>query len=233
MAIALVGSLGTVAQGTTSATPAYGQTPTAGNLLVCWVSSGSSTNPSNSDGTWSGVPVIGTGGRRQSIYYKIAAGGDAAPTITGGNALFAMLGEFSGVASTPLDQSTSTGATGTTSPQTATLSSADAHAGDLVLYSASTTNSTSQTEPAGPNVALNNGASSNETTNGGSSVTHYWFGWGVTTGNSAADSASLTFTTARISAVALTLASFSVAVAAPVPATPNVVMQAVNRALTY
>ena len=68
------------------------------------------------------------------IFYKIAAGGDAAPTVAAitSAVISAQLAEFSGNATTtPVDQTGLGG--GATSPETATLGAADTAAGELIL----------------------------------------------------------------------------------------------------
>src|SRR6516162_4966998 len=113
MSFALVGSVGSITptSGTGGATvsPAWGtgEFRTAGNLLVCWcIDCASVTIPTTPAG-WSVAKSIspGTDGGA-AIFYKIATGGDAAPTISGSSRLYAQLAEFAAGAGTviSLDQ---------------------------------------------------------------------------------------------------------------------------------
>lgn len=125
MGYALVGSVGAVVQsssGGSITTLAWGsgETRAANNLLVCFVAvDGSATAPAAPSG-WSAMvatPPAGTTCTAQ-IFYKIATGSDAAPTIAAvsGAVVSAQLAEFShGVTTTPVDQ------TGTATDTTATL----------------------------------------------------------------------------------------------------------------
>lgn len=104
MSIARVGSAPTVARGTTSpvaTTWASGQTPTAGHLLLCFVyatGSGSTTIDTPSGWTSTGADVVNQTSRRCNLFYKSAAGSDAAPSIssTGATKLIGFVDEFSG-----------------------------------------------------------------------------------------------------------------------------------------
>jgi hypothetical protein len=138
MAVALVGTIGAASVGalSTAVTPAYGtgETRVAGNLLILYCTiTGSATLPTTPSG-WSIAKQVAGTSCSATVYYKVAAGNDAAPTIalvTGGY-IVGQLAEFSGVAATtPLDQSGS--ATGTTSPVTATFAGADTTAGELIV----------------------------------------------------------------------------------------------------
>src|SRR5947208_10797726 len=111
MAYALVGTAGVVSTGTAGAavTPAYGtgENRTANNLLILTVlTTGSATLPATPAG-WSVAKQQAGTSCSASIFYKIAAGADAAPTV----ALIAsaihnaQLQEFTGgPTSAPLDQ---------------------------------------------------------------------------------------------------------------------------------
>jgi hypothetical protein len=117
MAIALVRA-GIVATGTATCAPAFGQSTTAGNLLVCRVGGyGSTVNAT--------ITIVGTGWTNaangydaandctSAIFYKANCGaGETAPSLAlaSGAALYADLTEWSGVAtSSPLDQTSSAG----------------------------------------------------------------------------------------------------------------------------
>jgi hypothetical protein len=85
VAFALVGSVGVASQGAAGAavTPAWGtsETRAANHLLICWVGvTGVATLPTTPAGWNIGKQVAGTS-CSATIYYKLAAGSDAAPTI--------------------------------------------------------------------------------------------------------------------------------------------------------
>lgn len=134
--IAKVGALGALLVGTASSvSPLFGQAPTAGNLLVAWVTAGSGDPTTNAAGWVKGVS-LGSDGQFSAIWYKPnAAGGDAAPVFTvgaGSNLMSAQLGEFSGAATvSPLDQSGSSAYT--TNPIAVVGGAIDVAFGDLVL----------------------------------------------------------------------------------------------------
>lgn len=218
MAYALVGSAGAVSQSATGAsvTPAWGtsESRTANNLLICWIAvDGNSSAPATPSGWSLAVSTTGTSSAA-AVFYKIAAGSDAAPTISAvtSGIISAQLAEFSGNASvSPLDKTGSN--SGTTSSLTATTAGADAQSGELVIaanaafYSASATKTFS--------LSMNNGATATAASNAATSTAnHYDFGYGVTTGNSAADNQTFTFTTTKITGVAQVVASFKLKPAA-------------------
>ncbi|GAC1348391.1 MAG: hypothetical protein NVSMB18_36440 [Acetobacteraceae bacterium] len=195
MAIALVGSIGAASTGGVGlgVSPAWGagENRTAGNLLVCWVGTDAGTTLPATPTGWSlaaqqveSVNVLAAG----VIFYKVAAGADAAPTFAGvaGQTINAQLAEFSGaVGVTPLDQTASN--SGTVSPITATAAAPDAAAGNLVIV-------LGQGEIGGALTSshtVNNGVTVTATNNDAASGNHYTFGYGITTGKSAADSDSL------------------------------------------
>ena len=102
MAIALLGTIGTVSVGGSGAsvTPAWGSSEnrTAGNLLVLTVATtGSATLPAAISGWSIALQKAGTS-CSVSIYYKVAAGTDAAPTVPAVTSAIhnARLAEFSG-----------------------------------------------------------------------------------------------------------------------------------------
>jgi len=191
MAVALVGSFGTVASGTTSIAPAFGQSPTANNVLVLWsITYGASTNPFPSGWTecvnasGGGVSVI------VSIGWKIAAGGDTAPTLTNAGATqgWAVLAEFSGLQNPPVS-GIAGGAGGLNpSPLTATLGSVDDQIGNLFLSCGAWLHSKAETTTTAD--TYNNGATptTNRNNDATSTTYHYRFAWGVSTGNSTAPS---------------------------------------------
>lgn len=225
MGYALVGTIGAVSVGSSGAavTPAWGasESRTAGNLLILQVAGDGSTTLPAAPAGWSIAKQIAGGSNTSSIFYKIAAGSDAAPTVAAisSDVLSCRLAEFSGNASSsPLDQTGSAIATST--PQTPTTGGVDAALGELVIvtgnarYTLAATKTLSNT--------LNNGATSNNVNNNSTStISHYDMCWGITTGNSAADASTFAFTTSHITAVAVVIASFKLP-ATPVVVTPGV-----------
>ena len=222
MAYALVGSAGAanVTAVTTANTPAYGQSPTLNNLLVLAVAGLSGTNvatlPTTPSGWNLGPQTSQLGASTSSsitIYWKIAAGADAQPTITSKTNMVwnAQLFEFSGNAtSTPNDQ---TGVNNATSGATltATAGGTDSASGELVFgassvrYSAAAAKTLTDT--------FNNGATTHQSDNGATATVagHFCFSWGVTTGNSGADTYANAHTSTSITAVSLALISFKAA----------------------
>src|SRR5207253_1251782 len=103
-----------------------------------------------------------------TLFYKVAAGADAAPTIAAATSTVWMvqLGEFTGNAVVPLDQSGS--AAGTTTPQVATCAAADATSGELFVsvgaarYTTTVTGTLTDT--------YNNGATATSTNNNATSA---------------------------------------------------------------
>ena len=225
MGYALVGSRGAVSRGTagSAVTPAWGasESRTANNLLVCQVAvEGSATLPAQPTGWSTAIQRAGTS-CSASIFYKVAAGGDAAPTIAAitSGVIEAQLDEWSGGATSgPLNQTGS--ASGTSSPEVCACTAADIAAGQLVigayalLYSTAATKTFTNTVNNGMTATVQNDATT-------STVDHYNFWDGITTGNSVADQDSLAFTTTKISGVASVIASFKLA-PTPVTVTPGV-----------
>jgi hypothetical protein len=197
VAFALVGSVGATSVGAvnTAVTPAYGagSSRTAGNLLICYISvTGIAAGPNI--GTWSQGVNSGTTGTScgGNIFYKIAAGGDAAPTISAiaGGVISAHLEEWSGNAPSPV-RDRNIGAASTTSPVTATMAGADAAAGELVAMAGADFRSVART-PADTWTSNNGTPVLRASNNGVSSVHHYSHATLVTTSNSAADTAVMT-----------------------------------------
>ena len=218
MAYALVGSAGSVASGTASVSPSFGQATTAANLLIGWITSyGSGGAITTTASGWTVAHDPGTAsGLRGAIWYKANCGAsETAPTFTssGATGMFAALAEFSGGAtSSPIDQHTDSGF-GTGSP-TVTLPGADAAAGELfvtghalLLSKAGTNTSTdSYNNGATPTTNLNNDATS--------TANHYTFAWGVTTSNTGADSDTTTDSSMNITIGTVVIVSFLLASAA-------------------
>lgn len=200
MGYALVGSLGAVQVGASGAsiTCTLGQSATAGNLLILWVTSYSTITLPAAPAGWSVAKQVASAASSgtSSLFYKIAAGADANPVVAGITSTFldGMSGEFSGGAtSSPLDQSGSAANNSPASPKTTAAGSTDAALGELVVYSncwvlggAGTFDNTT---------TANNGLTPNDTSNNATSILrHYTFGYGITTGDSVADSITNTWT---------------------------------------
>lgn len=215
MAYALVGSVGTA-----SATPAYAQATSAGNLLICWVRASGATSSTSTGWAQAVEKISGAGSTTASIWYRAnSTAGEAAPTIT--NLIVGALAEFSGGAtSLPLDQIGSQN--GLATPILAVAAAADTAAGQLVVttgqwvLSKSATNTTADTYNNGatPTSNLNNDATS---TSG-----HYRFAWGTTTGKTAADQDSQSNDSMNLSSGCLVIASFKLASAARFPRNPAI-----------
>jgi hypothetical protein len=215
MAYALVGTIGTASQGAASAavTPAFGtgESRVLGNLLICFVAiSGVATLPTTPSGWSIGKQQAGTS-CSATIYYRLAAGADTAPTIAAitSGVIAAQLAEFSGnLAASPLDQTGS--ASGTGSPLTGTFAAVDALSGELIVMTgadlrsiARASNDTWTSNNATITAAGNN--------NGATSTNHYSNGYGVTTAKASADTAVMTLsTTNNITGLVLAAASFKV-----------------------
>lgn len=223
MAYALVGSAGAVSTGATGAavTPAFGQTPTANNLLILFIASdGATTLPTTPTG-WTNVrQKAGTAGCACEIAFKIAAGvasgGDSAPTVTGiaSSVLSCQLAEFSGGAiGNPTDQTGQN--TGTTSPLTATNGGASRAIGELILVCSALDYSASATKTI--TLSSNHVTSFNALGNSSALTTaaHYAFGWGASNSVTGADTGVLTFTTTSITGTALISASMLLAQSLP------------------
>lgn len=207
MAIALV-SAGTEATGATSAAPAFGQSTTAGNLLILVASSSGANSLSNSDGTWTlGKTQDGTS-THATIWYKPNCGaGETAPSVTGGSATVrATLLEFSGVVtSSPVDR-----AVASASLSSITAAGVDASSGELMvtvdMYHYATSGTVTTTDTYNNATAVNIG--NNDSGNTGN---HSRSAYGITTTNGVADKNTVTQTTLGGSAPAqasLVLVSF-------------------------
>lgn len=235
---ALVGSAGTAVVGTSGgaiSTLAFGtgESRTAGNLLICWaVGGGVSTLPTTPSGWSSALGLAGTS-CSAAVFYKIAAGGDAAPSFGAvtSQTWVAQVAEFSGNASSaPADTNggTSTPGTGT---MTAVNQAIDAQSGELDTFCAVAFYSTTTTRTL--TSALNNGATATLTGNnsGASAAVFYSFGYGVPTGNSAVDAYTFTTTTTKLTGAVAMLASFKLPPKVFV-GRPTIVGQAVQMAAT-
>lgn len=241
MAYALVGTAGGLSFASVSpVTPSWGtgETRTAGNLLICWAATNSSASNIATPTGWSlGFSGTSASSLGVAIFYKIAAGSDAAPSVAFlGTECQAQLAEFSGNTATPIDQTgTFIGSgVGTTTASTSVL---DVAIGELVVaagaarYSATATKTTSHT--------LNNGATANNAGNNDTDSTkllHVRNAWGVTTSNSLVDSDDFTVTTTKLIEAGVGIVSFKVsgvAAAGHPDHRRRSVKQAVGRASTW
>ena len=211
MAPALVGVKGASTTGATSGaiTCPYGQSPTAGNLLILTLTDKGGTTLPTVSGAWASVVSSAQGGTA-NIFALVASGGDAAPTVSAvtGQTWTGQCTEWSGcAASSAGDQNGSAhGASGTS--LTPVCGAPDATPGELVIWafrfilgSSGTTTITN---------TLNNGASANVLDDNASTnaTEHHSFGYGITTGNSSAtqDAMSWTGTTSNRAGVVATFA---------------------------
>ncbi len=198
MAYALVGTIGVASQGAAGASviPAWGtgENRTPNNLLVCFVSVTGDAAPPTTPAGWSiGVQVAAANSCSAQIYWKIAAGGDAAPTITAAiNAVIAaQLAEFSGNATTsPGDKFN--GAISTSSPVSCTFGAPDIASGELYVIASGDFRSTNR---APNDILTSNNATITQAgnNNGVSGLNHYSFGYSLaTTSNASSDTAVMT-----------------------------------------
>ena len=109
MAISLVSAGGLATSTTASVAPAFGQSTTLGNLLVCCAVSGTNTAFSiTGPSGWVNITAAGQSLLRSEIWYKPnCAAGETAPTVNCAAATFmaAEVAEWVGGASAPLDAS--------------------------------------------------------------------------------------------------------------------------------
>lgn len=234
----LQGAVGAVTASTSTATPAFGtgQSRALGNLLICWATqelSGGTLSPTTISAGWTqAVQQTGTN-TSAAVFYKIASGGDAAPTVTGttGQAIDAQLSEFIvPLGFTPIyDQSG--GATGTTSSQTGTAAAPDTTTTDMLCAAGAVRYSVGGTKALGLN---SNHLVSYVVTDNNSTIqtSHYIMGYGFsTTTGAAADTSNVTFPTSNITEASVAFASF--ALMPTVSPRAALALQAVERAAYY
>lgn len=240
MAFALVGSAGAASQGAanTAVTPAWGagESRTAGNLLLLWVSgTGAATVPGTPSG-WTQAVARGGTSCSATIFYKIAAGSDAAPTVGAVASVVwaAHLEEWSG-GSGAQDRSSSNA--GTTSPLTATNVANNGDVNELVAMCgadfrsvARASNDTWTSNHGTPTLRASN--------NGTSSVNHYSHATLISNDASTGDTGTMTLSiTTSITGLAVAICSFSLAAAASHESAGvrrgSVRSQAANRASNY
>ncbi len=206
----------------TAVTPSWGagQSRTAGNLLILFVNAYTLASTVATPSGWSGGNGEGLFANGTqcgcTLFYKIAAGSDAAPTIPAGPGILwgAWLNEYSGNApSLPLDRAAQN--VSTTSPVTATAAGLDVATGELLVTAVADQRSAART----PNDTFtsNHGtvtvAASN---NGVSSVNHYSAGHivGTTTNAAAATSVMTASVTTSLTGLSLVMATFKLPSAA-------------------
>ncbi len=225
MAIALVGSLGAASAEASPSTPAFGQSTTAGNLLIAWVRARGAAGIGVTGTGWTIAAGVAATPDTALVYYRANCGaGEAAPTFTN-DLNVAQLGEFSGADTTaPLENNSGANATSATSPVADSCASADTATGNLVvsafapLSSKAETITTAITFTGGIATTVN--AANNDAT---SVARHYRFAYGLTTTNTGADTASGSDTSMNITTLAIAIASFKVpTVATRVPRGPAV-----------
>lgn len=167
MSISLVGSVGSATSTTSPITGSYGQSPTAGNLLVAALTWADLTlqsfAPTTASAGWTrlisgavGNNASGTSHAGVDFWYKVAAGGDGAPqfsqTSSGTFKLTCLIFELSGANTTaPLDtQGTpyQSGSTALTSSPTMTPVSAGnvAASGEYAISAFCQSNAASSTQ---------------------------------------------------------------------------------------
>ena len=196
MAIALV-KAGTLAA---TLSPAFGQSTTAGSLLVAWVAqngSSSGTNPFTVTGTgWTLAFATGAAYQWGAVYCKPGCGaGETAPTFSAsGTTNASVLAEFSGAAtSSPLDSS------GISATATATNAAHDTGGGDLIVVLA-TDNNYDGAALAASSMHDSSGASVTPVSMGGAYNSGlgwaYGFAYGFAgSGGSSADTVTFNYTT--------------------------------------
>jgi hypothetical protein len=220
MAYTLVGSVGVVSQGAVGAavTPVFGagSSQTLGNILICWaaVQGNAQTAPATPSGWTIASTRPSNNAQFICFFWKIAAGSDAAPTITptAGQVATAQLAEFNaGVvvqAGAVVNNRAAQASANTGSSITATAGNLDNNPTELVVYLGACLYT------LGPSVTLthaaNNGVTVTATDNNAAVAVneHYSFGYGFTTSNAANDNDVLTYTSTGLTTAGLSLQSF-------------------------
>jgi len=206
-------SAGAATQGAASAsvTPTWGinSNRIAGNLLICTVSVNVvATLPATPAGWTLANSVAGTS-TSAAIFYKIATGGDSAPTIAGISTgiIAARLAEYSGGSAASILDKTGSAASGITTPRTATSTAPNANsAGELIVTSSSLYYAGAATKTLTD--SINNATKITSNNAATSTRSHFDFSYGFSTSNASADSNSFAFTTTNITGTASVIASF-------------------------
>lgn len=194
--IGLVGSLGAVsAVSAATVTPAYGQSPTAKNLLVAWVAANANAVIATASAGWSIIVGDNTANGSIAIAYKNpAAGGDAAPTFTcaGATIMRAMLGEYSGCDTGAFD--TAASAAAATSPLVIAGGQDSYAGGQLWIAGAFWKQTGAAAATLGRSYNNGGGGGSSTDVNDAATVgaTHYDFASTLTTGNLSLDQVTFT-----------------------------------------
>lgn len=236
--LALVGSAGSVAVSAagSGASPGWGTgaNRTAGDLLVALVAGAEITGatPPTPSGWTLGASVTAAS-TSMTMFWKIAAGSDAAPTFTGhaANVQSAMLLEFAAsnsgtIAATPTDKSGTHTTTTTSTPNAVAASATDTGTnaqlvigGTSISYSAAAVKTLTNTP--GEAMAFTSVSSAAVSTRA-----HYNFYWGHTNSNSAADSNSLAYTSTNGQGSSQVIQSFLL------PTSGSVITQSIGASLT-
>lgn len=209
MAIARVGTAGTVNSGTTTASPTFAQATTAGNLCVAWAASAGTVAMASGSGWTLVTPSVAN----VKIWVKPNCGAsEAAPTFSGTTFTAAVLAEFSGTDTNTTGDNGASGSAGTSSPNVQNDSTGVAQPGEVLLlggsslvFSMAATNTTAH--------AYNNSATTVNPTGWNNDATstanHFRFSYGITTSIPGGKNNSLTttFTTTNISTGMHTLAA--------------------------
>jgi hypothetical protein len=215
VAVKLVGTIGTAVQaasGVALSTWAWGasENRTAGNLLIATVTvTGSATLPTTPSG-WSIAKQVAGTSCSATIYYKLAAGADAVPTIAAitSGLIAGQLSEWSGAARASIFDVGGVNS-GTSSPITATATGAQGEAGELIIMAgadrrsvARASNDTWTSNQGTPTLAGSN--------NGTSSTGHYSAAYIASSSSTTAATAIMTLSiTTSITGLAVAEAAFN------------------------
>lgn len=218
MAFQLDGSLGAVSTGAVAAsvTPAFAQPPGAGDILILWCSTSGGAARAAVPAGWKNLVVMGSSAGA-SIFWRNAAGGDAAPTITGvaSAIISAQLGAFTrepvigiGINESPVG--TGTGATIVVGGQK------ERTPAQLIVYCGTSTYTVAATSTNNVGSITNGGTGHDTNNNNSSSTAQFVFGYCLNTAaNVATQSLTYNQTITNISAGSFVWASFMLATFAP------------------
>ncbi len=216
MAIALVGSLGTyLAQTTNSIQPSFGQSTTAGNLLIAWVTQRNDTvnQITTSASGWSQAVQKQGSQSAAAIFYKAnCASGETSPVFGATNAvrMVAQLAEFSGPTTIPVDQTgTLSGVVSPASPLSVTAGGADMQSGELQVTNFTWINTTATSVTTADTYGSNATAVNAGNGDGIGSFEHCRFTYAITTANNISDTCSESNTQTTFTEVEAVIASFA------------------------
>lgn len=208
MVAALVGSLGTVATGSGSASPAFAQSTTAGNLLIAWAAMPENLGQPSTPAGWS-VAAYGNNNTACLFYKANCSAGETAPTITSsGGAVYAALAEFSGCSYSSLPKDQTNVANNNVSPLALSMIAPDIAASELVVSCAADLLSKSGTATTSDTYASNATALNVGNNDATSTLAHYRLSYAITTNNSVADSITHTNSSMNLSMIDVSLVSF-------------------------